>query len=495
MVGVAALQTGQAAKATESTFGPTEKKTRPLNLLLFFPDEMRAQAQEFMHIDQTHTPNINRFARESCVMRQMVSNYPLCTPARGSFMTGQYPMHDGMTGNAHSYGRLVGINLSSSLICWSDVLKKQGYALGYVGKWHLDAPYAPYVKSYNNPVHGIKWNEWTAPERRHGFDFWYSYGAYDQRLKPMYWTNDTDREHPIYINQWEPEHDVDIAIRYLKNEGGKYRDSAKPFALAVSMSPPHSPYNQTPQKYLDLYKGMTPKELNPRPTVDWDKKYPNGFGPQHMNSYLAMVNGVDEQFGRILQELDKQGLSNDTLVVFFSDHGCCMGAHGEPTKNNPFEESMRIPMMFRLPGVIPQRNDDLLMSMPDLYPTMLGLLGFSREVPDTVEGTDWSNRVRTGKGAEATSQLYLKIPYGLSSFGKRGVRTHEHTLVIERKNKQPLQYTLYDNQRDPYQQKNIAADNAALIAKLVKSELDPWLEKTVDSWRSAPFDTNGIKNM
>ncbi|TAM31849.1 MAG: DUF229 domain-containing protein [Rhodanobacter sp.] len=493
VVGGAMLQTGRVARAAESIGGPTEKKRRPLNLLLVFPDEMRAQAQQFMQMDPSLTPNIDRFARESCVMRQMVSNYPLCTPARGSFMTGQYPIRDGMTGNAHSYGALVGIDLPRSEHCWSDVLKEQGYALGYVGKWHLDAPYAPYVKSYNNPVHGIKWNEWTPPDRRHGFDFWYSYGTYDLHLTPMYWTNDTDRDHPIHINQWEPEHDADIAIRYLKNEGGKYRDPAKPFALVVSMNPPHSPYNQVPQKYLDLYKDKTARELNPGPTVDWDKKYPSHLGPQNMNSYLAMVSGVDEQFGRILQELDKQGLSNDTLVVFFSDHGCCMGAHGEPTKNVPFEESMRIPMMFRLPGVIPAHNDDLLMSMPDLYPTMLGLLGFSKEVPATVEGTDWSARVRTGKGSEATSQLYLYIPYGGSSFGKRGVRTHEYTLVVERKNKQPLKYVLYDNLHDRYQQKDIAADNAALIAKLVKSELDPWLEKTGDSWRPEPFDTDGYK--
>ena len=108
------------------------------------------------------------------------------------------------------------------------MLKAQGYALGYVGKWHLDAPHEPYVPSYNNPVNGTKWNEWTPPERRHGFEFWHSYGTYDLHLTPMYWTNEGDRDHPIHVKQWGPEHEADVAIQYLRNEGGKLRDPASP---------------------------------------------------------------------------------------------------------------------------------------------------------------------------------------------------------------------------------------------------------------------------
>jgi len=381
-----------AQAAQQTSCSPATDKVankRPLNLVLVFPDEMRAHAQQFMKLDPALTPRIDRFARESCVMRHAVSNYPLCTPARGMIMTGQYPIHNGMTGNCHDYGALVGIDLSRYAHCWSDVLKTQGYALGYVGKWHLDAPHAPYVESYNNPIHGTKWNEWTPPERRHGFDFWHAYGTYDLHMSPMYWTNRTDRDHPIHVEKWGPIHETDVAIEYLKNEGNKYRDPAKPFALVVSMNPPHSPYDQVPKQYLDLYDGLSQRDLNRRPTVNWDKQYEAGYGPENIKSYLAMVSGVDEQFGRILDAIDAQGLRNDTLVVFFSDHGCCMGAHGEPTKNNYFEESMRIPMMFRLPGTIAPHNDDLLMSLPDLYPTMLGLLGFSDKVPATVEGADW----------------------------------------------------------------------------------------------------------
>ncbi|WP_081072850.1 sulfatase [Burkholderia cepacia] len=479
------------AAQQEHCTAPTnnEQQRQLLNLVMVFPDEMRAHAQQFMGMDPAHTPRIDRFARESCVMRQAVSNYPLCTPARGMIMSGQYPIHNGMTGNCHDYGALVGIDLSSRTACWSDVLRAQGYALGYVGKWHLDAPRAPYVQSYNNPVHGTKWNEWTPPERRHGFDFWHAYGTYDMHMSPMYWTNQSDRDHPIHVAQWGPIYEADVAIQYLRNDRRKYRDPVKPFALVVSMNPPHSPYDQVPKKYLDLYDGMNSRTLNIRSTVNWDKKYEAGYGPEYMKSYLAMVSGVDEQFGRILDEIDAQGLRNNTLVVFFSDHGCCMGAHGEPTKNNYFEESLRIPMMFRLPGVIAPRSDDLLMSLPDLYPTVLGLLGLSDKTPITVEGADWSVRVKTGKGNGATSQLYFSIPYGGSAYGKRGIRTEQYTLSIERKDKEMLRYVLYDNLLDPFQENNIAESNPALIAELVKHELEPWLEYTGDPWRPQPFDS------
>ncbi|WJW81191.1 sulfatase [Moellerella wisconsensis] len=467
---------------------PSVPQKKP-NLLIVFPDEMRAQALEFMKQDPSITPNLNKFAKQSKVMTQMVSNYPLCSPFRGMFMTGQYPTRNGVTGNAHDYGGNVGIELSRYAKCWSDILKAQDYSTGYIGKWHLDAPHKPYITSYNNPMEGRYWNEWTSPEQRHGFDFWYSYGTYDLHMKPMYWANNTPREEPFYVDQWGPEHEADTAISFLRNENGKYRDNTKPFALVVSMNPPHSPYDQVPQKYLDRYAGKTSKELNTRPNVKWDVEYQEGYGPQYFKQYLAMVNGVDEQFGRILDELDQQNLAEDTLVVFFSDHGSCLGANGQPTKNNPYEESMRVPMMFRLPGKIAPGTDDALMSAPDIYPTMLGLLGLEQWIPDTVEGTNLAERVITGKGDTANSQLYLFIPYGEPSFGKRGVRTQQYTMVIDRQDGQPLKYTLYDNIKDPYQMTNIADNNQPLIDKLTKEELLPWLEKTGDSWRPTEFIT------
>lgn len=460
------------------------------NLLVIFPDEMRAHAQGFMGEDPVVTPHIDAFARQSVVMRQMISNYPLCSPARAMFMTGQYPIRNGVAGNAHDYGRRVGIELSRYTRCWSDILKEQGYSTGYIGKWHLDAPHEPYVESYNNPAGGRYWNEWTPPDRRHGFDFWYGYGTYDRHMRPMYWKTDSARNGATYVDQWGPEHEADVAIDFLRNANGQYRDATKPFALVVSMNPPHSPYNQFPERHLDAYRGKTSHDLNKRPNVIWDDRYNNGYGPEYSKEYFSMVTGVDEQFGRILSELEAQGLSNNTLVVFFSDHGCCLGSHGEATKNNPYEESLRIPMMMRLPGKIKPGVDDALMSIPDIYPTMLELLGLGHLIPDSVEGCSLARRIMTGEGDSPSSQLYLQIPYGGTAFGKRGVRTNRHTLIVERQDGKPLAYTLYDNVNDPYQFTNIAHDNKSLVERLIKEELQIWLEKTGDPWRPEEFSTS-----
>ena len=472
----------------------------PLNLLIVFPDELRAQAlgsfQGLTPADPVQTPHLDAFAAESCVLEQMVSNYPLCTPFRGMLMTGQYPQSSGVTGNCHDRGAKVGIELSPSAVCWSDILKAKGYSLGYVGKWHLDAPQPPYIPSYNNPdKHGTYWNEWTPPTHRHGFDFWHSYGTYDLHLNPMYWDTDAPREAPSFPGVWGPQHEADVAIQYLRNEGSGFRDPQKPFALVVSMNPPHHPYDQIPEPYRDLYAGQTSRELNTRPNVDWDKEYLEGFGPQYFKEYLTMVTGVDDQFGRILAALDEQGLSENTLVVFFSDHGCCLGAHGQPTKDNAYEESMRVPMMFRLPGKIAPTRDPALMSAPDIYPTVLELLGFGESIPGQVEGQSLAGRILTGDGASPTSQLYLKIPYGENAFGQRGVRTLTHTLVIDRQDGEELTYTLFDNVNDPYQMTNVAAEQPELVQRLIDDELLPWLEKTRDPWRPVPFTTASMARM
>ncbi|MEH8183891.1 sulfatase-like hydrolase/transferase [Aeromonas allosaccharophila] len=470
------------------------------NLLVVFPDEMRAHALGFMGQDPSDTPNINRFAKESVVLRQAVSNFPLCTPFRGMLMTGQYPYRNGIQGNSHTGmpgqfgGKDFGIELKKKSVTWSDILSQQGYSMGYIGKWHLDAPSAPFIPSYNNPMEGRYWNDWTAPDRRHGFDFWYSYGTYDKHMSPMYWANNTPRDNPIKVNQWSPEHEADIAIKYLRNENGSYRDKDKPFALVVSMNPPHSPYDEIPKKYLDKFDGKTSKELNSRPNVQWNKEYLEGYGPQYFKEYMAMVHGVDEQFGRILDELDSLGLKNDTLVVFFSDHGSCMGSNGEPTKNVHYEESMRIPMIFRLPGKLKPKQDDLLFSAPDIYPTIFGLLGFEELIPDTVEGSNYVKTLRGEAGdVVPTSQFYTFMPYGAQSYGRRGIRTERYTMVIDRKIGKPLTYTLHDNRNDPYQLHNVAGNHMDLVNQLTEKELIPWLEHTGDPWRPTEVPVGVLK--
>lgn len=459
------------------------RSERPPNLLIVFPDQMRGQALGFLGEDPVLTPNLDAFGRDSAVFPQAVSNYPLCSPFRAMLMTGKYPHSNNVLTNSTSEAAQYGSELRQAERCWSDVLKDNGYSLGYIGKWHLDCPHPPFVKSYNNR-NDFAWNEWCPPERRHGFDYWHAYGTYDQHLNPMYWDTETPRDGAFLVNEWGPVHEASLAIEYLRNPHGRFRRPGKPFALVISMNPPHMPYDQVPEKYVRLYDGTDIEDSCTRANIPpADQKW-GRYYRDNIRNYLAMVTGVDEQFGRILKALREEGLENNTIVVFTSDHGNCLGIHDEISKNNHYEESMRIPLLVRWPGKIQPRRDDLLISVPDLYPTLLDLMGFGRTLPSDIEGANYASLLRTGMGTRPKSQLYLGIPLGQPAWGRRGVRTHSHTMVVSRTPSQDPVHVLHDNVRDPYQLRNIADEEPEVVRRLTEEELIPWLEKTKDPWLS-----------
>lgn len=448
-----------------------ERKGRP-NLVFVFPDQWRGQALGFMNEDPVVTPNLDRFAKECLVLPQAVANYPLCSPYRGMLLTGKYSHANKVTGNCRADRAQYNVELQETDVCWSDILEAQNYSLGYIGKWHLDAPREPFIKA--NP----KWNTWCSPERRHGFDYWYSYGTYNDHNRPMYWDTDAGRNEYHFVKQWGPEHEADKAIDYIKNSEGKFRDTDKPFALVVSMNPPHPPYHLYPEKYGDPYADRSLEDLLVRPNVDPE----HSKAQENTRDYFASISGVDEQFGRIVQAIDDAGLKEDTIVVFTSDHGDCLGTHGQVSKNNPFEESMRVPFMIRWPGKIKARQDPLLLSTPDLYPTLLDLMGFGDQVPDSVHGKSHASIFRGERGERPNSQLYLRIPSEAPEFGTRGVRTHRFKLIMEASNSQPLKRSLYDLVEDPYELNDISEQSEDIVAELIEMELKPWLVKTDDPW-------------
>jgi len=451
------------------------------NLLFVFPDQMRAHAMGFMNEDPAITPTLDRFAAESLVLTSAVSNYPVCSPYRAMLMTGKWPHSNGVLSNCNSRSAPHGYELKETDRCWSDVLKDRGYSLGYIGKWHLDAPYKPYVKCENNSDK-FAWNEWCSPNRRHGFDFWYAYGTYDYHLTPMYWATDSARQTPIRPKQWGPEHEADLAIKYISNAGARYRDAGKPFALVVSMNPPHTPYQLVPPKYLDAYEGKTPEDLINRPNVNLKGDTAGGkLARRHMKNYLAMVTGVDDQFGRILKAIEDEGLKNNTIVVFTSDHGNCLGSHEQPTKNVHYEESMRVPFLIRWPGKIKARHDNLLLSTPDICPTLLDLMGSAGNIPRETDGISHASLFLTGKGKRPTSQLYMWVPVGEPGWGRRGVRTHYYTLMVNKMPDKPIEHVLHDNISDPYQLKNVVDSRTEVVEKLT-AELRTWLAKNNDPW-------------
>jgi len=448
--------------------------------VFMFPDQFRRQAIGFMKEDPVITPNLDEFAAQSLVLTDAVSSYPVCSPFRAQLFTGKYPVSNGVTTNCNSSKDVM---LKQSQRCLSDILCDSGYSLGYLGKWHLDKPHEPYVGRRRGrpgtPGGGIVWDEFVPPERRHGFTFWHAYNCRDQHMNPRYWTTEAGRKEPTYFDEWSTKHEADVAIEFIRNPQGKYRDPDKPFAVFIAPNPPHTPFDQVPKKYVDKYKGKTYKDLLNRPNVDIENPHPQA--KNHVKNYFAAVTGTDEQFGRILEALKQQKLEDNTIVVFTADHGEMMGSQNRMHKSVCYEESIGIPFIIRWPGRIPVRRDNLLLSPPDMMPSLLGLMGLSQSIPNDLEGSDYSSIMLGRPGTRPTSALYLNCAgqYG----GNRGLRTHRYTFAISRQKDGKNEVLLFDNKKDPYQLDNIAESSPEVVRRLT-GELNQWLRKTKDSWKA-----------
>ena len=451
------------------------------NLVYVFPDQFRAMGLGCMGEDPVYTPNLDGFAAQSLNLTQACSTRPVCSPHRAMLMTGKYYPSTGVWANCNS--RHPGMQLKKEEICLTDSLKKAGYDIAYIGKWHLESPHEPYVPSGNNRGR-VKWEEWTPPDRRHSADFWHAYNTWDDHFRPHYWTNDSTRDKRVEVREWSPIHETNVALEFLRNEGGRYRRPDRPFALFLAFNPPHMPYNLVPGEYKDLYRSFPIEYICNRKNVDLESGSPGArLARRSLKNYFAMITGVDAQFGRILAALKELGLEEDTVVVFTSDHGNCIGCHDEVAKNNPYEESFRVPFLIRWPGRIRPRRDDLLLATPDIYPTLMDLLGRPDLVPPAVEGASHARLFRGGEGPRPKSVLYCgPLRRGNPSIGERGVRTHRYTLVIEKFQDRPPRTILFDNRSDPYQLKNIAAASPALVKELEEKHLRPWLERIRDPW-------------
>ncbi|MBT3274116.1 MAG: sulfatase-like hydrolase/transferase, partial [Spirochaetales bacterium] len=365
--------------------------------------------------------------------------------------------------------------LQASDVCWSDILANRGYDMGYIGKWHLDSPKAPYINCANNDGE-LKWNEWCSPDRRHGFKYWHSYGTYDDHLGPMYWDTNAGRQEFQYVDEWGPVHETNLAVEFIER-------ASDPFALVVSMNPPHMPYELVPPRYVDIYLDADIEEWCRRPNVppagtEWGDYY-----RKNIRNYFAMVTGVDEQFGRILNAIDQAGKTDETIVVFTSDHGNCLGIHDKISKSNYYEEAMRIPFLMRWPDKITPRSDDLLFSAPDIYPTLMELMGLSDDMPSDIEGSGFGGLFLGDNQTERPqSQLYMQIPYDRPDYGIRGVRTQQYTLAIDLPPEGKPVVILFDNKADPYQLSNISAEFPEIVQNLIAGELTQRLKIAHDPW-------------
>jgi len=445
--GAAAVALGQNRALSTEASG--RKKPRQPNVVFLLADQWRAQATGYAGDPNVQTSHLDRLAGQSVNFTHAVSGCPVCSPYRGSLMTGRHWLNHGVFLND--------VCLSNEAVSLAEAFNGAGYQTGYIGKWHLDG-------------HGRA--SFIPPERRQGFRFWrtaecthnYNHSHYygDENVKRFWKTYDAEAQ-------------TEEARRYIR----RHKDER--FALVLSWGPPHNPYQTAPERFKKLHQA---DKISLRPNVPEDLKR---RARNDLAGYYAHCSALDKCVGRIVETLGECGLEDDTILVFTSDHGDMLGSHGFQRKQKPWDESIRVPFLLRWPGGLSRQGRKLItpINSPDILPTLLGLSGIDR--PETAEGVDRSPLLR-GEVADADEPALIMCPSPFGEWARprggreyRGVRTTRYTFV--RTLEGP--WLLYDNREDPYQLDNLCnkPGHAALQADL-DAQLNRKLEQTGDEFLS-----------
>jgi len=400
--------------------------TRP-NVLFVLADEWRAQATGYSGDPNVRTAALDRLAAESANFENAVSGHPVCCPYRGSLLTGQYPLTNGLFLNDEEL-KPTGTTLGQAFA-------NAGYRTGYIGKWHVHgSPDGKYGRRL----------AYIPPDHRFGFDYWKACECTHDYNHSLFYEGDDPA--PKYWPGYDAIAQTDDACRFIEQRS-KARD---PFFLVLSLGPPHFPLDTAPERYRALYRN---REIRLRPNVP-EKYRQEAIGD--LRGYYSHMAALDDCVARLLGSLDSAGIAQRTIVVFTSDHGDMMRSQSLSTKHVPWDESIRVPFLLRYPQKLGTRGTRIrtVLNTPDIMPTLLGMAGL--RTPDGVQGTDYSGLCQGGAPPrDSAAFLQFPVSYGQArseGIGEyRGLRTERHTYV--RSIRGP--WLLYDTQTDPYQMHNL----------------------------------------
>lgn len=322
------------------------------------------------------TPHIDRLASEGAICTSFYATSPVCSPSRASFVSGKYPQNTAVVAN--------NIPMEDNIVTFAEILRRNSYATGYAGKWHLDG----------NPKPG-----W-APQRNFGFeDNRYMFNRGHWKLLDI--SNGKPR---VGIKNGKPSYSTigdekTFTTDWLCDRTIEFMDAHRnePFCYMVSIPDPHGPDTvRTP--YDTMFKHQ--KYSQPRSAKKFDKDLPS-WGKKNSSNYkqskyYGMVRCIDDNVGKILQYLEENSLLDRTIVVFTSDHGDLRGEHGRQNKGVPYEGSARIPFLIRWPAKIkPGTLVRQSLACTDFLPTILALMGV--ETAGKEEGRNASRLFTEGK--------------------------------------------------------------------------------------------------
>jgi arylsulfatase A-like enzyme len=412
--------------------GPTTRyasSPRP-NILFLFTDDQRFDATHALGTPQLITPNMDRLVERGTSFTRatiMGSTVPaVCCPSRAMLMTGR---------TLYRVPRDIG-----DLVTFPQLLREVGYNTFATGKWHNEP--ASFLRSFSS---GAK----------------IFFGGMSNHLEVPVHDFAPGGQYPkdsSYIGKsFSSELFSDAAIEFLRAH-----DEDRPFFMYVSYTAPHDP-RMAPKEYADLYdRGKIPLPENFVPEHPFDngelrirdeKLAPWPRTPQiiceHIAAYYAMITHLDAHLGRVLEALEETGHADNTIIIFAGDNGLAVGQHGLMGKQNMYEHSVRVPLVFSGPGIPEGKQSDALCYLLDIFPTLCDLLGVT--VPESVEGRSLAPILRGSR-----EPVYDDLFFAYMGV-QRAVREDRHKL-IEYFVDGGRTTQLFDVMEDPWETSNLADD-------------------------------------
>lgn len=424
------------------------EQAKPPNLIVIMTDDLGYADVGFNGNSDIPTPNIDRIAKDGVVFTEAYVTYAVCGPSRAGFITGRYPQRFGFERNpAYKPGDpTIGVPLTEKTI--AEVLRPAGYKSGIIGKWHLGA------------------HETLHPLAR-GFDEFYGHLGGGHRYFPEDLTiknyREAKGEGDSYITWINRGREPVRTEKYLTDEFSREavefvtRHKNSPFFIFLSYNAPHSPM-QAPAEEIAKFAHVP------------DEK---------RRIYSAMVSTVDRGVGDLLVQLDKLGLTDNTLIFFLSDNGGPTNDNASRNtplrgqKSNPWEGGFRIPMAARWPGVIPEGTKFTEpVSALDIMATIAAANGIKEDPARPLDGVNLVPFLRGEKTGAPHERIYLRnFDSGIFALRDGNFK------MIKPKKDAPI--VLFNVEDDIGEKTDLAADNAERLADM---------QKTYEEWNAQLID-------
>ena len=443
--------------------------SRKPNILFFFTDDQRFDTIHALNCPEIQTPNLDRLVESGTTFTNGYimggTSGAVCMPSRAMLMTGRTLFHIQEQGQ----------DIAQEHTMLGEHLRASGYHTHGIGKWH-NGP-ASYVRSFtsgNRIFFGGMSDHWAVP------------------LSPF----DPEGTYPNdRIFHEDKVHSSDLfsgaAVEFIEN----YRED-RPFFAYVAFTAPHDPRDTHP-KFHELYRmnlPSVPENLLPEHPFDngalqiRDEKlapWPRtpGVIRTHLADYYAMISHADSCIGRVIDALKASGQYENTIVVFAGDNGLALGRHGLMGKQNLYDHSVHVPLVFSGPGIPKGERRDAYAYLLDIFPTLCDLTGL--HTPDSVEGM---SLVPVLQDAGASVRDVMHFAY---THYQRAVQDDRWKLIeYHVEGKRTTQ--LFDRQVDPLEMKNLADDpSCAGHLACLRKELKTWkddLGDPAEGFYEAPFD-------